>query len=64
MTWLARFAVKCAILAAVLAVLAVTHLVTLDYSGGAYGISAGTSASYCSADLVRWRPSVTCEHAH
>lgn len=26
-----------------------------------YGISAGTQTRYCSADLVGWHPSITCQ---
>lgn len=29
-----------------------------------YGVDAGTSTRYCSADLVGWRPEVSCESAN
>lgn len=30
---------------------------------GTYGTSIGTDAHYCSADLVHWRPALSCESA-
>jgi hypothetical protein len=64
MTARARRLVLTAVLAALLGVLAAAF-VHVDYFPrlATYGLSAGTSTSYCSADLVHWHPQISCETA-
>jgi hypothetical protein len=51
------------LLALLVSVLAVAGLVHLDHYRAlhTYGVSIGSDTHYCSAELIRWHPSITCE---
>jgi hypothetical protein len=53
-------------IAAALAILAAAHVANIDdYPQIAtYGVSVGSPAHYCYADVVNWHPSVGCETAN
>jgi hypothetical protein len=67
MRHLVRLAIAASILGTllmlILSVLAVTGLVHLDHYRvlRTYGVSIGSDTHYCSAELIRWHPSITCE---
>lgn len=55
----AAFAAQAAFAVALL----LTGTVTPDHAAGSAGLSAGTSGSYCYADMTSWALSLGCERA-